>query len=142
MLRAALLLTSLANSAAGVALGALYFQYQGLDGMPLVVLFVAVALFIQGAYTIGYLAGMWRRWRNLDTQLFVAGEFAAALVGSIATVQAILYNLHPKNGDFEFGPLIAAVLMTVQAFAGLLYAVRAGLLPVASEDTTEGQQRS
>lgn len=134
MYRAALLVTSLANSAAGVGLGSLYFQHQSQEGMPILMLIVAVALFVQGAYTLAYLAGLLRRWKGLDTQLFVAGEFAAALIGSIATIQAILYNLHPRNGDFEFGPLVAAILMTVQAIAGLLYALRAGLLPVEHEE--------
>ena len=134
MYRSALLVTSLANSAAGFGLGSLYFEHQSHEGMPILVLLVAVALFVQGAYTLAYLAGLLRRWKRLDTQLFVAGEFAALLVGTIATVQAVLYNLHPKNGDFEFGPLIAAMLMTLQACAGLLYAIRAGLLPAEQEE--------
>jgi hypothetical protein len=138
MYRPALLVTSLANSAAGVCLGSLYFQYQS-NGMPLLVLVTGVVLFLQGAYTLAYLAGLLRSWKTLDTQVFVAGEFAAALVGSIATVQGILYNLHPINGDFEFGPLIAAILLTMQAVAGLLYALRAGLLP--DEDPTRTKAR-
>jgi hypothetical protein len=139
MYRAALMVTSLANSAAGVGLGSLYFQYQSHDGMPILVLLVGVALFVQGAYTLAYLAGMLRGWKGLDTQMFVAGEFAAALIGSIATIQAILYNLHPKNGDFEFGPLVAAMLMTLQALAGLLYALRSGLLPVAHDEAAQAR---
>jgi hypothetical protein len=137
MYRGALLVTSLANSAAGFGLGSLYFQFQSNEGMPILVLVVAVALFVQGAYTLAYLAGVLRPLRGLDTQLFLAGEFAAVLIGSIATVQAILYNLHPRNGDFEFGPLIAALLMTVQAATGLLYALRAGLLPVDHEEQVQ-----
>ena len=129
MLRAALLVTSLANVSAGIALGSLYFRYRGNEGMPVLVLLVALALFVQGGFTLGYLAGLWRRWKSLSTQLFVAGEFAAALVGSAGTLQGVLYNLQPVNGDREYGPMTAAIFMTVQALIGLLYAVRNGEFP-------------
>jgi hypothetical protein len=129
MLRAALLVMSLANSAAGIVLGSLYFRYNHDDGMPIIVLFVALSLLVQGGFTIGYLAGLWRRWQSASAQLFVIGEFAAGLVGSVTALQGILYNIHPTNGDYEFGPLMASVLMTAQAVLGLLYVIRSGEFP-------------
>jgi hypothetical protein len=128
MLRAALLVMSLANSAAGIALGSLYFGRHD-SGMPLVVLFVALSLLVQGGFTIGYLAGLWRRWQSASAQLFVVGEFAAGLVGSVTALQGILYNMHPTNGDYEFGPLTASLFMAVQAGLGLLCVVRSGEFP-------------
>ena len=129
MLRAALLVMSLANSAAGIVIGSLYFQYRGDPGMPVIVLLVALSLLVQGGFTIGYLAGLWRRWQSPAAQLFVIGEFAAVLIGSVTALQGILYNLRPTNGDYEFGPMTAAILMTVQAVLGLLYIVRSGEFP-------------
>lgn len=129
MLRAALLVMSLANSATGIALASLYFRLRANEGMPLLVLFVALSLLVQGGFTLGYLAGLWRRWQSPSAQLFVIGEFAALLVGSVTTLQGILYNVHPTNGDYEFGPLMASAFMTVQAVLGLLYMIRSGEFP-------------
>lgn len=121
MVRIALIFASATNIAAGLGLGALWLKYRGEDGMPVVVLFVALSLFIQGVFTLGHLRGLWKQWT-----LFVAGESAAALVGAVAILQGVIYNLQPTNGDYEFGPLMAATLMTTQATIGLIFAARSG----------------
>jgi hypothetical protein len=92
--------------------------------MPIVVLFVALSLFVQGAFTIGHLRGLWKQWRLPSFHLFVAGELAAALVGGLAIMQGVLYSLRPINGDYELGPLLAATFATTQATIGLIYAAR------------------
>lgn len=125
MLRIALILASIANIATGVGLGALWFKFRHDPGMPIIVLFVALALFIQGGLTLGHLRGLWRHWN-----LFVAGEACAALVGSVAILHGVLYNLNPTNGDYEFGPLMAATLMTIQASLGLIFTARSRELRV------------
>jgi hypothetical protein len=121
VLRIALILTSIANVAAGLGLCGLWFKFRNDAGMPIVVLFVGLSLLVQGGFTLGHLRGFWRQWN-----LFVAGESAAALVGGVAILQGVLYNLHPTNGDYEFGPLLAATLMTTQATIGLIFAARTG----------------
>ncbi len=126
MLRIVLFLASLGNIAAGFGLGALWFKFRQDAGMPIVVLFVALSLAIQGGFTIGHLRGIWRQWRLPSFSLFVAGEGAAALVGAVAILQGVIYNLHPTNGDYELGPLMAATLMTTQATIGLIFAARSG----------------
>ena len=126
MLYLALFLASLANVVAGLGLAGLYFRFRAGGGVPVIVLLIAVSLFVQGAFTIGYVRGWWRQLGDRATQLFVAGESAAALVGTLGTLQGILYNLHPRNGDYEFGPLMAAMLMGTQAAVGLIYAARNG----------------
>jgi hypothetical protein len=92
--------------------------------MPVIVLFVALSLLIQGAFTLGHLKGLWRRWRIPSFPLFVTGEVAAALIAGVAILQGVLYNLRPVNGDYEFGPMLAATLMSTQATIGLVYAAR------------------
>lgn len=125
MLRIALSLASIANIAAGFGLGAVWFKFRHDPGMPIVVLFVALSLLIQGGFTVGHVRGLWRQW-----SLFVAGEGAAALVGAVAILQGVVYNLRPINGDYEFGPLTAATLMTTQATIGLIFAARSGQVGV------------
>src|SRR4051812_36741406 len=102
----------------------MWYRYRHDDGMPIIVLFVGLSLFIQAAFTLGYIQGMWTRLRIPSFQLFITGEAAAALVGGVAILQGVLYNLQPVNGDYEFGPLLAATLMTTQATIGLVYAAR------------------
>jgi hypothetical protein len=106
--RLALTLTSAVNAVAGATLTSLWYRFRHDDGMPIVVLLVALSLFIQGAFSLGHLLELWKRWGIPSFLLFVAGESAAALVGGVAILQGVLYNLHPVNGDYEFGPLLAA----------------------------------
>ncbi len=122
MLYLVLFLASLANVVAGLGLAGLYFRFRGGGGVPVIVLLIAVSLFVQGAFTIGYVRGWWRQLGDRATQLFVAGESAAALVGTLGTLQGNLYNLNPRNGDYEYGPLTAALLIGMHAALGLFYA--------------------
>ena len=124
MLRIALITASIANLAAGLGLGGLWFKFRHDPGMPIVVLFIGLSLLIQGGFTLGHLRGIWKRWGLPSFSLFVAGEAAAALVGAVATLQGVLYNLQPTNGDYEWGPLMAATIMTTQATLGLIFAAR------------------
>ena len=126
MLRIVLFLSSLGNIAAGTGLGALWFKFRNDPGMPIIVLGVALSLVIQGGFTIGHMRGVWKQWGLPSFSLFVAGEGAAALVGAVAILQGVIYNLNPINGDYEFGPLMAATLMTTQATVGLIFAARSG----------------
>ena len=132
MLRITLILASIANLAAGLGLAGLWFKFRHDPGMPIVVLFVALSLVIQGGFTLGHIRGLWKQWGLPSFTLFVAGESAAALVGGVAILQGVLYNLHPINGDFEFGPLMAATLMTTQATLGLVFAARSKEFSVTS----------
>lgn len=124
MLRIALILTSIANVAAGLGLGGLWFKFRNDPGMPIVVLFIALSLLVQGGFTLGHLRGIWKRWGVPSLSLFVTGESAAALVGGVAILQGVIYNLNPTNGDYEWGPLMAATLMTTQATLGLIFTAR------------------
>ena len=130
MVRLSLIFASGVNAAAGVGLASLWYKFRHDEGMPIVVLFVALSLFVQGVFTMGQLAGLWKQWGIPSFQLFVIGESAAALVGGVAILQGVIYNLHPINGDYEFGPLLAATLMATQAAIGLVYAARSGEFPL------------
>ncbi|HYU51495.1 MAG TPA: hypothetical protein VEK37_01065 [Gemmatimonadaceae bacterium] len=130
MVRLSLIFASGVNAAAGVGLASLWYKFRHDEGMPIVVLFVALSLFVQGVFTMGQLAGLWKQWGIPSFQLFVIGESTAAIVGGVAILQGVIYNLHPINGDYEFGPLLAATLMATQAAIGLVYAARSGEFPL------------
>ena len=130
MLRLALVLASVVNIAAGLGLTGVYLKLRSAEDLPVLVLVVGVTLFVQGAYTVGYLRGWWSRFGDRATQLFIAGQCLAALGGALETVHGILYNLHPVNGDQEFGPLTAAILIGTHAVLGLIFAARNESLPV------------
>lgn len=130
MLRIALALFSLINIGAGVGLAALYLQGRSGGGVPVLVLLIGGALVVQGGFTLGYLRGWGSGFGERIAQLFVAGESAAALAGVLGTLQGILYNLRPVNGDQEFGPLMSATLIATHAVIGLTYVARAGRLGV------------
>ena len=139
MVRLALILASIANVAAGLGLVALWFKFRHDSGMPIVVLFVALSLIIQGGFTLGHLRGIWKQWGLPSFSMFVVGEGAAALVGGLAILQGVIYNLNPTNGDYEFGPLMAATLMTTQATIGLIFAARSPEFG-ASHQTRTGER--
>ncbi len=122
MLKTALYFLSLVNAGFGLFLtGAYFFNNQG-GGIPVIALLTGLALMIQGVYTIAYAGGALDSWHERATQLFVSGETASILAGGLAAVQGFLYNLHPRNGDYEFGPMGLGIFMVVQAVIGLVYA--------------------
>lgn len=121
MLKTSLYFLSLVNTAFGLFLIGAYFFYPG-GGIPVVAGLTGLALLIQGVYTMVYITGFMERWEQRAMQLFVSGETASILAGGLAAVQGFLYNLHPRNGDYEFLPMGLGVFMAVQAIVGLVYA--------------------
>jgi len=121
MLKTALYFLSLVNTAFGLFLIGAYFFYPG-GGIPVVAGLTGLALLIQGVYTMVYITGSLDRWEQRATQLFVSGETASILAGGLAAVQGFLYNLQPRNGDYEFLPMGLGVFMAVQSILGLVYA--------------------
>ena len=122
MLKTALFVLSTNNAAFGTFLAGAYFFDNSDGGIPAVALFTGMALILQGGYTIAYIGGALEEWIDRATQLFVAGQTASILAGALAAVQGFLYNLHPRNGDFEFGPMGLGIFMAAQAILGLIYA--------------------
>ncbi len=122
MLKTALYFLSLVNAAFGVFLAGAYFFANADGGIPVIALLTGLALIVQGSYTIAWTSGAFRDWEQRATQLFVSGETASILAGGLAAVQGFFYNLHPRNGDYEFGPMGLGIFMAVQAIVGLLYA--------------------
>jgi hypothetical protein len=119
VLRLLLMLASIANVAGGLVLiGTWATMWQR---VPIIVLAIGCSLLIQGAYTIIYLRGDLARWGDLATGALFAGEALSAVVGAGGLIQSVVHNIN--NADMEMAPVLAGLLMLVQAALALLYLV-------------------
>jgi hypothetical protein len=117
MLRLLVMVASIANCAGGLVLiGTWATMWQR---VPLIVLFIGGSLLIQGGYTILYLRGDLDRWAGLATGALFAGEGISACVAAGGLVEGIIHNM--QTADLEMAPVLAGVLMLVQALLALLY---------------------
>ena len=124
MLKTLVILASIANCAGGLVL---IFTWATISQrVPVIVLFIGVSLLIQGGYTILYLHGDLDRWGGLATGALFAGEGLSACVGAGGLIQGIIHNIN--NADMEMAPVLAGLLMLVQALLALLYLFLAGRL--------------
>ena len=124
MLRLLVMLASIANCAGGLVLIATWATMW--QRVPIIVLFIGASLLIQGAYTILYLRGDLDRWRDLATGALFAGEGLSAVVGAGGLIQSIIHNI--SNADMEMAPVLAGLLMLVQAVLALVYLLVTGQL--------------
>jgi hypothetical protein len=117
VLKLLLMLASIANVAGGLVLiGTWASMWQR---VPIIVLAIGGSLLIQGAYTILYLRGDLARWGDLPTGALFAGEALSAVVGAGGLIQSVAHNIN--NADMEMAPVLAGLLMLVQAGLALLY---------------------
>jgi hypothetical protein len=117
MLKMLVILASIANCAGGLVL---IFTWATMwQRVPIIVLFIGMSLLIQGGYTILYLHGDLDRWGGLATGALFAGEGLSACVGAGGLIQGIIHNVN--NADMEMAPVLAGLLMLVQALLTLLY---------------------
>ena len=117
MLRLLVMLASIANCAGGLVLIATWATMW--QRVPLIVLFIGGSLLIQGGYTILYLRGDLDRWGGLATGALLAGEGISACVGAAGLIEGIIHNM--KTADLEMAPVLAGLLMLIQALLALLY---------------------
>jgi hypothetical protein len=117
MLRFLLMLASIANCAGGLVLiGTWATMWQH---VPIIVLFIGGSLLIQGGYTILYLHGDLDRWGGLATGALLAGQGLSACVGAGGLIQGIIHNM--KTADLEMAPVLAGLLMLIQALLALVF---------------------
>ena len=117
MLKLLVMLASIANCTGGIVLIATWASMW--EHVPIIVLFIGGSLLIQGAYTILYLRGDLDRWGDLATGALFAGEGLAACVGAGGLIEGIIHNI--QSADMEMAPVLAGLLMLVQAILALLY---------------------
>ena len=124
MLKTLVILASIANCAGGLVL---IFTWATMSQrVPIIVLFIGMSLLIQGGFTVLYLRGSLDSWGGIATGALFAGEGLAACVGAGGLIQGIIHNIN--NADMEMAPVLAGLLMLVQALLALLYLFLAGRL--------------
>jgi hypothetical protein len=117
MLKLILKLASAANVAGGLVL---IFTWAAMaQRVPVIVVFIGASLLIQGAYTLLFLFGNLNRWGDVATGALFAGEGLAACVGAGGLVEGIVHNMN--TNDLEMAPVLAGLLMLVQALLALSY---------------------
>ena len=117
MLKLLVMLASIANCGGGIVLIATWASMW--ERVPIIVLFIGGSLLIQGAYTILYLRGDLDGWGDIATGALFAGEGLAACVGAGGLIEGIIHNI--QHADMEMAPVLAGLLMLVQAILALLY---------------------
>ena len=132
MLRLLVILASIANCAGGLVLIATWATMW--QHVPIIVLFIGGSLLIQGAYTILYLRGDLDHWGDLATGALFAGEGLSACIGAGGSIQGIIHNIN--TADMEMAPVLAGLLMLVQALLALLYLLVSGRLRPAAQGRT------
>lgn len=133
MLRLSLMVASFANCLGGIVLLATWATMW--QQVPPIVLFIGGSLLILGGYTILYLHGEFDPWGELATGALFAGEGISLCVGAGGLVQGIIHNIN--NADMEMAPVLAGLLMLLQAVLALLYLLVSGRLrPVAQGRTS------
>jgi hypothetical protein len=132
VLRIVLFVASLANIAGGLVLIVTWATMW--QRVPMIVLAIGGSLLIQGGYTILYLRGDLDRWGDLGTGALFAGESLSAVVGAGGLIQGIAHNIN--NADMEMAPVLAGLLILLQAVLGLLYLLVSGRLHPAAQGRT------
>jgi hypothetical protein len=134
MLKLLVRLASIANCVGGLVLivtWATMWQH-----VPIIVLFIGGSLLIQGGYTILYLRGDLARWGDVATGALFAGEGISACVGAGGLAQGIIHNMN--TADMEMAPVLAGLLMLVQALLALLYLLLSGRFNPAVQGRSSG----
>jgi uncharacterized membrane protein len=119
MLRLLVILASIANCVGGVVLIAAKAMHYG--RLPIIVPFVGGLLLIQGAYTLLYLEGGLDRWGRLATSALFAGESLSVCVGVGGLIEGIAHYF--DYAEWEMPPVVAGLLLLVQALLALLYLI-------------------
>lgn len=108
---------SVLNVVAGAAL--VVFALASGD-VPAWVALPALAVMVQGAYTLAWIGQSLPFGQTMANGLFVVGQTAAFLLGSVGLVAAVVNQ--SGSSDPEFGPLTIMTIVTVHAIVGLLAA--------------------
>jgi hypothetical protein len=124
IMRTVLATLSVINVAFGLFVGALFFLT---ESNPIVVLLLAVGLTTQGGYTLWYMSRRSGSSEPWSSRVLLTGETIALLIGVGGFTIAVINNINPANGDYEYGPIAVVGLIAAQAFAALLISADTGV---------------
>ena len=115
LMQASISALSIVNISAGLALLGLYASA---SSPPRLVLMVALALLIQGSYTVAFLADAFRARPKAARLLQLGGSTLALLVGAVGFGAGLLANI--DSTDPEYGPMTTSLLIAAHGLASLL----------------------
>ena len=96
--------------------------------VPIVVLVIGLAMMIQGLYCLGYTLDWWEAWGELPSGALLAGQLISACAGVALLIFGVFYNARSSRGDFEPAPLLAGLMIVVNALLALLLLASSGAL--------------
>jgi hypothetical protein len=131
LLRTLLMLSSIANIAGGLVLfgtWAINFATDPQHHVPPIVFAIGGSMIIQGSYTAAYLLGRWRPWGDLASGALLAGQLISGCIGLRVLVMGIFYNERASNGGIEPGPVLAGLMIGVNALLSLILLFSSGAL--------------
>lgn len=96
--------------------------------VPIVVLVIGLSMMIQGLYSLGYTHDWWEAWGELPSGALLAGQLISACAGTALLVYGVFYNARSSRGDFEPAPLLAGLMIVVNALLALLLLATSGTL--------------
>ena len=129
IMRTVLATLSVINIVFGLFLMALFLSTE--DNPPLV-LFLAVGLITQGGYTLWHMSRRSGSSEPWSSRVLLTGETIALLIGVGGFTIAVINNINPANGDYEYGPIAVGGLIVAQAFAALLVYANLGVRHTAT----------
>lgn len=94
-----------------------WLMIQDFDSVPRWLGLIALALVLQGGYTLLWLSGRLQRWQPWASGLFAAAETTALLAGALGTF-GVVSTL--GDSDPEYAPLMVAVVVAIHGLVGLL----------------------
>ena len=124
MLNRLLTLSSLANVLGGAVLfftWAVNWVSDPGRHVPIIVLAIGASMIIQGLYTVGYSLGWWDGWREIASGALLAGQLISGCIGLGMLITGIISN--SQNGDQEMAPVLAGLMIGVNALLALLVLV-------------------
>lgn len=124
LMRTVLATLSVINLVFGLLLIALFSFTE--DNPPLL-LILAIGLIAQGGYTLWHMSGRSASGEPWTSRILLTGETIALVIGGGGFTIAVINNINPTNGDYEYGPIAVSGLIAAQAVAALyIFAVRGG----------------
>ena len=96
--------------------------------VPIVVLIIGVSMMIQGLYCLGYTLDWWAAWGALPSGALLAGQLISACAGAALLIYGVFYNARSSHGDFEPAPLLAGLMIVVNALLALVLLAWSGAL--------------
>jgi hypothetical protein len=132
LLNRLLIVSSFTNVLAGAILFVTWASNWATDPerhVPIIVFAIGGAMMIQGLYSAGYTLGWWKAWGDLASGALLAGELISGCVGLGMLIEGIARNASQPDG--EMVPVIAGLLIGVNALLGLVVLVQSGKLSPA-----------